>query len=497
MGIHHYRRRIKEEMSNPSTPQRGEFALCHSTGSDKKPSLYFLSVSSLEFEAWDLGLGTYFLFLFSFFFLLSSSSISQNIDLVNIPHLVAGPIQGHTTSSSVKIWLLAKEAKQVTVELSNQNEKYSLSANADSLRIYEDFMPGTFSFEGLKPGTNYEVSVTLNKREIRDKKMISIKTLSEESIRDFSFLLGSCAFMPSKLIKPFYPRVFDKIYKSMEKTPADLMLWLGDNLYYRPKNYSSVKGMYRQQIRTRKFNQIDNFMKSLPQYAIWDDHDYGNNDSDENFPLKDSSLAIHKKFWPNPFFGTIEAPGTFSNFRMYDCEFFLLDNRFYRTPPETANPSILGEKQLEWFLHNLKSSVAVFKFVAVGTQMLNENTPHERYVQYTAERKKIFDFIKENKIQGVIFLTGDIHHSVLMKSNTLCDYPVYDFTCSPLTSVVHNAHSYEYENPLVVKDKIAITYNFGKISVTGKEKERKCITETYSAKGEKLWDYTIHQNELR
>ena len=282
----------------------------------------------------------------------------------------------------------------------------------------------------------------------------------------------------------------------MEKTPADFMLWLGDNLYYRPKHYKSVKRMYQCQVRTRKFNPIDNFMKALPQYAIWDDHDYGPNDSDENFPLKDSSLSIHKKFWANPFFGSSEIPGTFSKFRMYDCEFFLLDNRFYRTKPDAPDPSILGEKQLEWFLGNLKSSTAVFKFIAVGTQMLNENTPHERYVQYIAERNKIFDFINENKISGVIFLTGDIHHSVLMKSDKLCSYPVYDFTCSPLTSVVHNIHPYEYENPLVVKDKIAVTYNFGKINIAGEENERKPIIETYNYNGEKLWDYIIEQKEL-
>lgn len=426
---------------------------------------------------------------------LAFLSYSQN--LVHLPQLVSGPIQGHTTASSAKIWLLAKDTRMITVELSSETEKHTLRATTDSLEVNEQYAPVSFTFNNLTPGTKYNVSVKLDKNDIRDKKMISIKTLPDSIVRDFSFLLGSCAFMPSGFFKPFYPRVFDKIYKSMEKNSADFMLWLGDNLYYRPGNYSSVKGMYRQQIRTRKFNQINSFMKSLPQYAIWDDHDYGNNDSDGSFPLKDSSLAIHKKFWPNPFFGTEEIKGTFSNFRIYDCEFFLLDNRFYRTSADAAEPTILGEKQLEWFLDNLKASAAVFKFVAVGTQMLNENTPHERYVQFASERKKIFDFIKENKIAGVIFLTGDIHHSVLMKSTDLCDYPVYDFTCSPLTSVVHHIHHAEYENSLVVKDKIAVTYNFGKIKVTGRENERNCIIETYNSKGEKLWDYVIGQKELQ
>lgn len=429
-----------------------------------------------------------------------SFSFAQNI--VRIPLLAAGPVPGHNTSSSATIWLLAKDAKLITVELKAGSETHSLLANTDSLKVDGQFSPVTFTFNDLTPDTKYDVSVTLDKNDVRDKKMISVKTLPEEKVRDFSFLTGSCAFIPSKYLKPFYPRIFDKIYKSMEKSSAGFMLWLGDNLYYRPNNYGSVKGMYRQQIRTRRFNAIDNFMKSLPQYAIWDDHDYGNNDSDGSFPFKDSSLAIHRKFWPNPFFGLLATPendevkGAFCNFRKFDCEFFLLDNRYYRTKPDAAEATILGKKQLEWFLENLKSSTAVFKFIAIGTQMLNESTPHECYVQYADERKKIFDFIRENKIPGVIFLTGDIHHSVLMKSNDLCDYPVYDFTCSPLTSVVHAVHRHEYENPLVVKDKIAVTYNFGKINVTGKENDRKCIIETYNAKGEKLWDYVIEQKEL-
>ncbi len=426
------------------------------------------------------------------FYLLHFTSFSQLI-----PRLISGPMQGYTTATSLKIWLLAKDVKKISVELSNENEKYSLEANTDSCTIYNEFSPAAFSFENLKPNTNYEVLVKLDKHEVRDKKMISVKTLSEENVQDFSFLLGSCAFMPSKFLKPFYPKIYKRIFKSMSKNPADFMLWLGDNLYYRPKHYGSVKGMEQCQIRTRKFNQIDHFLKSMPQYAIWDDHDYGPNDSDKDFPLKDSSLAIHKKFWANSFFGTNEIPGIFSNFRMYDCEFFLLDNRFYRTNPNAENATILGENQLNWFLENLKKSTAVFKFVAVGSQIVNENTPHERYAEFSSERKKIFDFIRENKISGVIFLTGDIHHSVLMKSDSLCSYPIYDFTCSPLTSVVHNVHPYEFENRQVVKGKIAITYNFGKIRVEGKEGERECIIETYNAKGEKIWDYVIQEKELQ
>lgn len=423
-------------------------------------------------------------------------AFSQNIDLVNIPHLIAGPMQGHTTSSSVKIWILAKAAKQITVELSNQNEKFSRTITTGLKIISEDFFPATFTFDSLQPNTTYNVLVKLNRHEVRDKKMISVKTLSEAAVQDFSFLTGSCAFMPSRFLKPVYPQVFDKIFKNMEKTQADFMLWLGDNLYYRPRHFKSVKGMFRRQVETRKFNPIDNFMKSQPQYAIWDDHDYGPNDSDGSFPLKDSSLVIHRKFWPNPFYGTDETKGSFCNFRMYDAEFFLTDNRFYRTSADARNPEMLGEKQMDWLLGKLKESDAVFKFVVIGTQVLNESTSHEKYADFPQERKRLFDFIRENEISGVIFLTGDIHHSVLMKSEKICSYTIYDFTCSPLTSVVHNIHSLEYENELVVKDKTALTYNFGKISVAGPQNERKCTIETYDSKGKKLWDYVIRQSEL-
>lgn len=436
-----------------------------------------------------------FLFLISYFLLFSSSTRSQ--DIVKIPRLVAGPVQGHTTASSMKIWLLAKDSKKVTVHLINGTEQYHLEATTDSCVAYDDLAPVTFSFTGLKPATNYEVLVTLNNHEVRDKKMIVASTLSDDQSHDFSFLMGSCAFMPSRFLKPFYPGPMDKIFSVMKRTPADFMLWLGDNLYYRPRHYGSVKGMYKQQVWTRKKNRIDNFMKSMPQYAIWDDHDYGFNDSDGRFLLRDSSLAIHKKFWPNPYYGTGDTEGAFSTFMMYDCEFFLLDNRYYRSPADADTNTILGEKQLSWFLNGLKNSTATFKFVAVGTQVLNESTPHECYSAYAEERKKIFEFIRENKIPGIIFLTGDIHHTVLMRSVKLCSYPIYDFTCSPLTSVVHNVHDYEYTNQGVVKDKIAITHNFGKINITGEPGQRKCLIEVYNSKGVKLWDYEIRQEELQ
>ena len=76
---------------------------------------------------------------------------------------------------------------------------------------------------------------------------------------------------------------------------------------------------------------------------------YGPNDADRSYPLKDITLQAFKDFWANPSYGINNQPGTTSMFQFYDIDFFLLDNRYYRTNVNrtTGERFILGDSQIE------------------------------------------------------------------------------------------------------------------------------------------------------
>jgi alkaline phosphatase D len=97
----------------------------------------------------------------------------------------------------------------------------------------------------------------------------------------------------------------------------------------------------------------------------------------------------------------------------------------------------LGEVQREWLKQSLlRAHDTDFKVICVGGQFLNTAAVFENFANWDAERTEILNWIRDNKIHNVIFLTGDRHFAEL---STVClgeGLTVYDFTTSPLTSGV-------------------------------------------------------------
>src|SRR5574343_1477637 len=104
------------------------------------------------------------------------------------------------------------------------------------------------------------------------------------------------------------------------------------------------------------------------------------------------------------------------------------------------------------------------------------------------------DFLAEHQISGVVFLTGDRHHSEvieLKRPNGL--YPLYDITSSPLTSGIAKARGVEENNPYRVPNTLVELQNFSKISVTGKKKERELQVFFLGNKGDKLAEWKVSE----
>jgi len=83
--------------------------------------------------------------------------------------------------------------------------------------------------------------------------------------------------------------------------------------------------------RQRALPALQRLLVTAPQLAIWDDHDYGPNDSDMSYVLKGRSLELFRRYWANPSYGLPDVPGIFGLARFGDVDVFLLDDRWYRS----------------------------------------------------------------------------------------------------------------------------------------------------------------------
>ena len=380
--------------------------------------------------------------------------------------LVSGPMPGYQTHREVAIWLEVENAREVSLSYSRADApsdapaapvKVTLPAPAPTPAGGQ---PMKFVLGPLETGARYTYTVAIDGRPAPRPYPLAFRTTAQHEWRgpapDFSFLLGSCAYFNDPPYdrpgKPYGSGRDAALWPTMAASGADFMLWLGDSIYLREADYSSASGIWSRFRRDRATPEFQSFLAAMPHYATWDDHEFGPNNANGDWPLASVTRAAFEAYWPNQTFGTPRDPrAIYHRFQRGDAVFLLLDNRTHRddsTIPEVPGrpKSQYGRTQLKWLKRQLASRNEggarrhqQITFIATGAQFLAERTypGSEDAHRYQAERAEILDFIRENKIGGVVFLSGDVHYTEVLRRDGLLPYPLYEFTSSALTAGPH------------------------------------------------------------
>ncbi|TAF63867.1 MAG: alkaline phosphatase family protein [Cytophagales bacterium] len=432
---------------------------------------------------------------------------SIGISIAQKELLQSGPMVGYSTMREVMLWVQTKSAAKVKIvyyESGNPQQKMSTAEiETNAQNAYTAHLAAT-----VLPGKKYEYQLYINGKALTFSYPLSFQSQTLWQYRTdppaFKFAFGTCSFVnETEYDRPGNPYGGGyEIFQSITNQKPDFMLWGGDNVYLREVDYDSRAGILQRYTHTRSLPELQPLLASVHHYAIWDDHDYGPDNSDASYVLKETTLEAFQLFWANPNYGITD--GITGQFTWADCDFFLLDNRWARTQANATlqTPTILGEEQIQWLITALRYSRAPFKFVVMGGQFLNNadmtnQNWSENYIRYAKERQAIIDAIKQEKISGVIFLTGDRHHTELsvLKENT--DYPIYELTCSPLTSGVANEKSATEPNGLRLADTFVRERNFSVLEITGARTERKLNIQVFNTQGQLLWKKEITAKEIR
>jgi alkaline phosphatase D len=318
----------------------------------------------------------------------------------------------------------------------------------------------------------------------------------------FTVALGSCAYVnETEFDRPGTPYGGEyEIFNAIAAKQPDVMLWLGDNVYYREPDFYSAAFMRHRNAHTRALPEMQPLLGRAHNYAIWDDHDYGPNNSDRTYSKKREALQIFKDYWLNPSYGIEEAPGVFFNFTWADVDFFMLDDRYHRSPdnyPDVPDKVMFGKEQMRWLKEALVSSRAPFKIIAGGNQMLNPQIGDESFSAYKNEYAELLNWIKSNDVWGVLFLSGDIHRTELIRLENPDFYPFYDYSNSPLTSGTYSADQVQANSSVVTGTLVAGKRNFGMLRFDGPRTDRKLAMECYDNQGKLLWKQEVKATELR
>lgn len=415
--------------------------------------------------------------------------------------LQSGPMLGYADMFEVLIWVQTKSESAVRVEYwdaEKTDQKYFTETVQTSAG--HGFTAKCIANK-VQPGRNYQYTVHINGGAVQLPYPTTFKTQTLWQWRTdppaFSVATGSCTYVNEpEYDRPGTPYGSDyAILESLAAKKPDVMVWLGDNYYFREPDWNTRTGMMHRATHTRSLPEMQRLLSSANHYAIWDDHDFGPNDADGTYLQKEMAWEVFNDFWGNPSFGLPEKKGCTTFFTYGDVDFFLLDNRYFRTPnycKTCPDRTVLGKEQLEWFLGALAASQAPFKVVAMGGQFLSTDDHDETYIHLCkAERDTILSRIEREGTKGVVFLTGDRHFSELSAMKNAAGNWVYDLTASSITAGSYKNPEERSKNQFRVPGSVIDRHNFAIMRFSGPRKQRQMEITMYGVDGKEIWTKTI------
>jgi alkaline phosphatase D len=272
-------------------------------------------------------------------------------------------------------------------------------------------------------------------------------------------------------------------YSRIAEKELDAVLHLGDYIYeYATGKYGDTTiGRFNlppyeilslQDYRTRHAQyRLDQGLRTVgkthPFITIWDDHEFANNaykqGAQNHQPEQEGDFAMRKAAAKQAYYEWIPIREGEKLYRSFSygtlAQLIMLDERIEgrEVPPDTITAAasvrtMLGNNQLEWFEKELKTAST---WKVIGNQVIFSDIllravypkmPRnlDSWDGYQAEKKKIKEYILQNKINNVIFLTGDTHASWAIEVSTNVGQKYSPFAVEFGTTSVSSANDDEY-----------------------------------------------------
>jgi phosphodiesterase/alkaline phosphatase D-like protein len=154
--------------------------------------------------------------------------------------------------------------------------------------------------------------------------------------------------------------------------------------------------------------------RSLPTDYVWDDHDYGPNNSDSTAVGHDAACAVYRARVPHRTLvdATVTAP-IHQTWDIGRVRFIMTDLRSAASTDATTDNSsktMLGTAQKTWF-KNLIANSSGKMIVWICSRMFGGTTSAgaDHWGGFTTERAELIDHIKVNAHGRVVIISADMH----------------------------------------------------------------------------------------
>ena len=355
--------------------------------------------------------------------------------------LTSPPIVGHVTESTAMIWVAALDhPDELALEYRPKSDAEAPTRRtAGEARGDAVYTSVVFAASGLEPDTTYLYRFLWTDEDVGPFVDVAVDPWQAPSSDGrsgefttappvgrpgaFTVAVSSCMHVGKQ------PEQLS--WRLMRSQQPSLHLLLGDVVY---ADTTDRNTLWEYHLKQRAVTDFAQMLRGTPTYVMWDDHDYGPNDSDGTAAGKEDSLRAFGELWALPPLGTGDTPGAFYRFRWGAVEFFMLDGRYHRSPDKAPNDEakrMLGDAQFAWLVDGLKSSTATFKVLASGSTL--QASGADGWKLYDFARERLYSAIMDNGIDGVMYVSGDVHASFIEIHET-GGYPLVEVISSGIAN---------------------------------------------------------------
>lgn len=370
------------------------------------------------------------------------------LPLVCASYRIAGPVLGQITDTSANVLYRVEREGQYRLKVLKRGTGKVVFDEVQTLSP-----TATFRVQGLKSNTHYK----FNFFHVQHNRNISLpegdgefRTYPPESKGvKFSFAFGSCSKNGEDVtqnvwmgIRNLAPDPSSDYYKDSTKG-VRLFLHLGDTFYYydkvTDKGPENIRSILAANLSERKQPRFLEMARFIPSVAVWDDHDFRrNNMQSTDYPMKKSSVKGFLDYWGN----NADSPTKFGLSTLIthgNVDIYLMDGRFLR---DRSSGILFSKTQLNRIIAKIKKRGAkrgrlvILASGSLWNHTVVGNAQAEPYgnIEYEAEREDFYKKLRGmmgKQIQGLAFLSGDVHRNEIYEISLLSDNPMFPNRVAP------------------------------------------------------------------
>ena len=262
----------------------------------------------------------------------------------------------------------------------------------------------TYRLRGLSAQTQHTCTLEVNGRPSSYPPAVLRTFPTPGKATPFAFAFGSCARTGSE----------HQVFEAIRKREPAFFLHLGDLHYV---NISRDDPQFFRAAWDTVLASVTQgaLYRSVPLAYVWDDHDFGPNDSDARTPSRTAARRVYREYAPHyPLPAGDGDAAIYQAFSIGRARFILTDLRSERSPKNMRNgaaKTMLGPAQKEWFMRELAAAARshAVVFWASSVPWIGAADHGDAWPGYADERREIAAFIAQNGIRNLVILCGDAH----------------------------------------------------------------------------------------